>query len=330
MDDFTDQDINLFIIWYQDNLLETSMMNSKMALWVEYLKTKKYYRMNGIEEDRFFKKRFNISQDDIKNIHKTIYKIKTGYNFNKHKTTVVGNTDNFMNNDFQNSFSQFNEDENYENTSKKFELLDEVQDAMNSYYNKMKKLKNKKLNWKKDSYEDNLQNRHIPDSVANIQDRYYTDGLNSELGNIDYDVHQFGKNRLNTMNKSDIISQLDDYNNILEHNNLMSNDFDTEYKRSIANINSNKKTSIINNIDDSNINNIDKLNMNNPSNINEQRFWQDQDMMQARTDTRNSSIKNPQPFENQFQYLDGNYNRVIDPRLLSQSARLDNRSFVNR
>ena len=325
MEDFTDQDINLFITWYQDNLLDTNIINSKMSIWVEYLKTKKYYKMNGIDEDCFFKKRFNMTNDDIKKIHKIIYKIKTGQNFNKNKTTIVGNTDNFMNNNFQNSFSLFNEDETYENSSNKFELLDEVQGAMNSYYSKMKKLKDKKNNWKKDSYDDNLQNRHISNSVSNAPDRYYTDGLNSELGNIEYDVHQFGKSKLYSMNKSDIISKLDEYSNILEHNNLISNDFDTEYKRNIPSINSNKKGCIVNNINNSNVND-----MNNNSNINEQRFWQDQNIMQAQPNTRNSCIKNAQPFENQFQYLDGNYNRVIDPRLLSQSARLDNKSFVNR
>lgn len=327
MDDFTNQDINIFITWYQDNLLDSNIINSKMSLWVEYLKTKKYYRINGIEEDCFSKKRFNMTNDDIKKIHKIIYKIKTGQNFNKNRSTIVGNTDNFMNNSYENSFSQFNEDENYENSSNKFELLDEVQDAMNSYYRKMKKLKDKKINWKKDSYESNLQNRHIPDSVSNIQDRYYTNDLNSELGNIDFDAHQFGKNKSHSMNKSDIISKLDNYNNILEHNNLISNDFDTEFKRSIPSINSNKKGCIVNNIDNSNnMNNLDNRNFDK----NEQRFWQDQDIMQARPDTRNSYIKNAQPFENQFQYLDGNYNRVIDTRLLGQSARLDNKSFVNR
>ena len=45
------------------------------------------------------------------------------------------------------------------------------------------------------------------------------------------------------------------------------------------------------------------------------------------SNTRNRAIKNDQPFENQFQYLDCNYNQVLDDRLIGTSSRLDNRSM---
>ena len=40
-DNFTNEDIDLFIDSYQKNLLDDVVLNSKIPIWVEYLKTKK-------------------------------------------------------------------------------------------------------------------------------------------------------------------------------------------------------------------------------------------------------------------------------------------------
>lgn len=42
------------------------------------------------------------------------------------------------------------------------------------------------------------------------------------------------------MNKTNIIQQLDKMNDILDSNNLLTNEFDNEYKRSVPVINSKK------------------------------------------------------------------------------------------
>ena len=60
------------------------------------------------------------------------------------------------------------------------------------------------------------------------------------------------------------------------------------------------------------------------------RFWQDQDILNPGAQTRKPAIQNKQPFENHFQYLDCNYNRVMDPRLMGQGSRMDNRARMER
>ena len=60
MDNFSDEDIDIFLISYKKHVLENPLLNQKIPVWVEFLKTKKYYRENGMEEDYFFKKRFFV------------------------------------------------------------------------------------------------------------------------------------------------------------------------------------------------------------------------------------------------------------------------------
>ena len=68
--DFSDEDIDLLVRSYEMNINQGSpLLDSKIPVYIEYLKTKKYYRMNNIEQDYFFNKRFNISEHDIKMIH---------------------------------------------------------------------------------------------------------------------------------------------------------------------------------------------------------------------------------------------------------------------
>jgi hypothetical protein len=230
------------------------------------------------------------------------------------------------------NYSNF--DENEDLTSKnKFELLSQVEGAMNDYYTRMKKLKNRKINSSVNNYG-NQRSFNLPaNSVEDVPDRYYNNGLNSERPDIQYDVLGFAKSKLmNTRltGNDSVASKLDKINNILDYNQE-SAEFDTEFKKSIPNINSRKKISFNNN-------NFIKNNLtgqelyNNEEeeireNSNNGRFWQDQDILKTNLTTRNTCLKNKQPFENQFQYLDSNYNRVLDPRLIGESSRQDNRSY---
>ena len=68
MDKYTNEDIDNFLKSYEQNLLEGVSPNSKIPIWVEYLKTKKYYRHNGMDEDFFFNKRFNMTNEDLINL----------------------------------------------------------------------------------------------------------------------------------------------------------------------------------------------------------------------------------------------------------------------
>jgi ribosomal protein S19E (S16A) len=70
MDNFENEDINIFINSYKQHIIENPLLNSKIPMWVEYLKTKKHYKENGMEEDYFFKKRFRITEEDLITIHK--------------------------------------------------------------------------------------------------------------------------------------------------------------------------------------------------------------------------------------------------------------------
>ena len=335
--DFSDEDIDLLVKSYEMNINQGSpLLDSKIPVYIEYLKTKKYYRMNNIEQDYFFNKRFNITEQDINMIHQLINRIKSGSNL--HHTmnyNIDGNYFNSGNNNLGGSlvnYSNFDENEDLTNKNK-FELLSQVEGAMNDYYTRMKKLKNRKINSSVNNYGNDRSFNAPANSVVDVPDRYYNNGLNSERPDIEYDVLGFAKSKLmNTRltGNNSVASKLDKINNIIDYNQE-SAEFDTEFKKSIPNINSRKKvtfndnTFIKNNLSGQQLYNNEEEEVR--ENSNNGRFWQDQDILKTNLTTRNSCIKNKQPFENQFQYLDSNYNRVLDPRLTGESSRQDNRSY---
>ena len=332
--DFDDNDILIFTNSYEQHVLENPLLNSKIPIWVEFLKTKKYYRDNGIDEDYYFYKRFGISENDLSLIYRLIDRVKRGKGLEKQlKTNVFGN----FGVEESTMFSDFNEQEEYENNNN-FELLDEVQDAMDKYYKKMKK-NTARRNWKQDNSNNRPWEAERSGSVLNVPDRYYTEDILSERPSIEFDVQQFAKSNMLNMNKTNIIQKFDQINNTLDHNDLLPSTYsmnDPNYRPHAGNPNMScsKKVHFSNEIDDS-INN-------NPNNkdIGVARFeqdqnamaklWQQQDILQQRTLTRNTAIPNKTAFEHQFSYLDCTYNRVEDPRLLGQSSRMDNRSTFNR
>ncbi len=325
MDNFSDEDIEIFIDSYKKHTLEHPLLNQKIPIWVEYLKTKKHYRENGMEEDYFFNKRFGITQDDLLKIKELINRVKSGKSIDRRiKSKVKGNGGLDSLTGFS-TLSSFDENENYENRQNQFELMNEVQDAMDAYNRKMKKTAARR-NWKQDHQNDRTW--HPEGSIAGVPDRYYEQDLFSERPQISYDVQSFGRTGLLNMSKTNMIQKLDKINDILNYNDLLTNDFDEDYKRSVPNIACRKKVQFSNEIDtnmgvDEQARNMD---------IGAARFWQDQDILNngpSSTD-KNRSIPNKNPFEHQFQYLDSNYNRVPDPRLMGQSSRMDNRAMFRR
>lgn len=331
MDSFTDEDIDLFIKSYEMNLLDNVIINDRIPVWVEFLKTKKYYRINGMDEDYFFKKRFNITTDDLVTINNLIERVRNGKKLCKtNNSNIFGNS--FSNKSASNLYSNFNENEQYdESASNKFELLSQVESAMAEYYTKVKKQKQKKLAWKNGNknyrYQRDLE---LSGSVNGIPDKYYNKELNQERPQIEYDTLAFAKSPLYNMSKTNIINKIDDVSNQIDYNNLITNDFDTEYKKAIPQITSKKKQTYSNNFDMETINkqlSESDLNLDKNSDPVAQRFWQDQDILNSGSTTRKTCIKNSQPFENQFQYLDDNFNRVMDSRLIGQSSRMDNREY---
>jgi hypothetical protein len=345
MDNFTDEDIQLFCTNYNKNINSDPLLNSKIPIWVEYLKTKNHYRANGMDEDPFFRKRFMITNEDLEMIHKLINRIKRGKTLTKvSKTNIRGSDANIG----SNMYSTFDENENLDNVTPGFELLRELQPAMDAYNKKMKKHQNKHK-WKQST------DPRVWDPIGTVQDepdRYYTDELYSTRPQVEFDVQDFARTQMFNMGKTNIIQQLDEINDILDSNNLITNEFDTEYKRSVPVINSKKKVSFSNHIDACIGNN--ELTQANRSDYKfgngmvsglqqglggptkytgspeAVRLWQDVDLLAGRGLTRKPSIDNRNPFEHQFQYLDGNYNRVPDPRIIGTSSRTENRSTFKR
>ncbi len=327
---FDDNDISIFINSYEQHVLENPLLNSKIPLWVEFLKTKKYYRDNGIDEDYYFYKRFDITNDDLNLIYRLINRVKNGKGLEKVlKTNVLGNFG------VQDStiFSDFNEQEEVGNNNN-FELLDEVQDAMDKYYKKMKK-NTARRNWKQDNSNRRPWESERSGSVEDEVNRYYTEDILSERPSIEFDVQQFAKSNMLNMSKTNIIQKFDQINNTLDHNDLLKNTYsmnDPNYKPHAGNpsVSCSKKVHFSNEIDDSiNSKDIGVARFEQDQNA-MAKLWQQQDILQQKTLTRNTAIPNKNAFEHQFSYLDCNYNRVEDPRLLGQSSRLDNRSTFNR
>lgn len=358
MDNFADQDIQIFCLNYNQNIVENPLLNSKIPIWVEYLKTIKHYRDNGIEPDHFFKKRFSITDDDLHTIHRLIDRIKRGKTLTKiTKTNVVGGGCNYgTSSDFgSNVYSTFDENEKFDDSQPKFELMGEVQSALDSYNRKMKKHQ-QRHKWKQSTDPRIWENSksYIPEGcVQDEPDRYYTDDMYSSRPQVEFDVQNFAKSQMFNMGKTNIIQQIDKINDVLDSNNLLTNEFDTEYKRSVPNLASKKKVQFSNYIDYSIGNN--ELNdsngttdwkfsngmvsgleqgLNGPNHYSgspeSARLWQDVNLLSSRGNTRKSSIDNRNPFEHQFQYLDGNYNRVPDPRIIGTSSRTENRSTFKR
>ena len=182
--------------------------------------------------------------------------------------------------------------------------------------------------------------------------------------NYKYGVQDFAEDSVDNTNLSNAINQLENTEKLINYN--YANRFDNEFKRSIPNIANNKNHQLHNSqyklVNDNLVNDKygndklvnDKHGNNNfrpmdsavvgrgggPAIINDRykqdalytnnyRFNQDQDILKLNLITRDPSQKNKQPFENQFQYLDCNYNRIPNKSLIGESSRMDNRTYMH-
>lgn len=309
----SDEDINLFIISYSKNLLNGTV-EPQIPMYVELLKTIKHYRDNNIEPDYFFLRKYNFTDEDNIKINKLLNRLKKGKSL--FHTQINYNITPSSNNKNSNVYSSFSNEETY-NSEPRFELLDQVQGAMDDYHRKMNKIKNKR------EMEKNNKNSRAWDSVEGVYDRYYSPNENSERNQIEFDKLGFANAPLYNTDKSSIINNLNIVDDVLKQNNLITNDFSDPYKRSFPTIQNNKNMPYAVNIEDGIKATANKLKNRDPVS---DRFWQDNDLLNAGPNTRIPAIKNQQAFENQFQYLDTNYNRVPDPRLNGTATRFQNRS----
>ena len=226
-----------------------------------------------------------------------------------------------------NIYSSFDNNETYDNEPK-FELLDKVQGAMDDYHKRMNKIQHKKngnngKNNNNGNQECNRNNSRAWDSVEGVYDRYYTPNENSERNQIEFDNLGFANSKLYDTDKSYIIDKLNIVDDVLKNDNLITNDFSDPYKRCFPTIQNNKNMPYALGIEKGIQETEKKLKNRDPV---ADRFWQDSSLLGSGPNTRIPAIKNEQPFENQFQYLDSNYNRVPDPRLSGSSTRFQNRS----
>lgn len=367
-DNFTDEEIELFCQNYEEHLSEHPLLNSKIPIWVEFLKTKKYYRTNGMEEDYFFKKRFNVSVQDLIEIRKLLERIARGKTLTQVSKTKIHGIGGYGGFDNKSIYDSFDESVVYDGTPK-FELMEELNPALQAYNNKMKK-HTQRHKWKRGPGEKILErnygvgNPYFPEGcVQDEPDRYYTESMYSTRPQIEFGVQDFAKTKLFNLNKSEQIKKIDKINEILDSNNLLTTQFDDEYAQRVPNLQTKKKVQFTNDVGvgvgvgDHDYNYTIGNNSLTPANRADWNFsngmvsglkqglegpvkytgspestrlWQDVDILSSRGNTRKSGIDNRNSFEHQFQYLDGNYNRVPDPRIQGMSSRTENRSTFKR
>ena len=314
----SDEDIHLFITSYNKNLLNGTV-DHQIPVYVELLKTIKHYRDNNIDPDYFFLRKHNFTDEDNQKLQKLINRLKKGKTL--YHTQINYNINASTANKNNNIYSHFDDQEKYDEHPK-FEIMQKVEGAMADYHKKMNKLKNKK-----EMEQNNKNNYRAWDSVDGVPDRYYSPGENSERGQIEFDKLGFARSKLFDTDKSNIINKLNIVDDVLKNNNLITNDFTNQYKKGVSTIQNDNNIPYYNNIENGLNITQNKLKNNDPVS---NRFWQDQDLLNAGPNTRIPAIKNEQPFENQFQYLDANYNRVQDARLNGSATRFQNRSTFKR
>ncbi len=305
MDNFSNEDILMFINSYNENLIKGVVKSVKIPVYVEYLTLKYQYRKNGIDEDVFFKKRFQITTDDLVTIHKLIERLKEGKTLNQTKKINASGISNNMSN-----FATFNEDEQV--VEGKFEILSQVQGAMDDYHKKMKKLQKKKVDWKKVN-DYNFQNNNNYDSHMSNSDIYH---------------------KLNTMN--DEINYKNNYtndNNYINNNNNYANN-NNNYANNNNNYVNNNNYANNNNYTNGNYQNVNNVNIEYPNvsygkkndeilfKQTNDRFFQDVNVKKQFGDgNENLPVK-------YFNENSNNFNNSNISYVTGEQTRQDNRSYM--
>ena len=343
-------DIDLFISTYEKELNNGIVPHPKIGLWIQYLKALKFYNVNNIDKDPFFDKRHSITRNDIKEINMFMNRIKKGKQLYKHDNYGVTGGGSGGGVGGSNPFIHYNyveeEDEDDGNGKGRsgFELLSQVEGALHEYNEKMRKNKNK---------NNQGGNRNNQGGNDRIQLKIRESPMNICPNNNKYGVQDFAEGPVNNANLSNAINQLENTEKLINYNH--TNRFDNEFKRSIPNIANNKRHQEHNtqyNLINDNLINDNYSNVGSAGAIgttggaggtgyiadrykqdalytNNNRFNQDQDILKVNLITRETSQKNKQPFENQFQYLDCNYNKIPNKSLIGESSRMDNRTYIH-
>ena len=321
MDNYSDEDITMFVNSYQTNLVNNVVKDSKIPQYVEFLKIKQHYRNNGISEDPFFKKRNQITDEDLYTIHKLLTRLKEGKTLNQTKKTVNGMSGNMS------SFCPFNENEQM--VEGQFDILPQVQGAMDDYHKKMKKMQKKRVDWKKTNDYNFPHNQHFQNdrsdgranpnavpsnSVSGIQNKYYGDEMNSQRPNYDFEQYANMSNPQMTNTTMSLNARIDQLNNNIDNTN---SSFDNYNNLNMPQMAHNKKNSYQNN------NNGTYTDSRMTSQANN-RYFQDINNNLA---TRSKGVPGQLPVEHSYDYLDKNPNQVIDTRLVGEATRQDNRGY---
>lgn len=291
MNNLSIDDINLFLNSYNKNLLNGTC-NAKMPQYVAFLNAIKMNVEYNIPIDGYTYKNYGIENDDINKIHKLINRVKKGKPL--HHRSVNQTVSNNLSDVSNNIYSNVDGMDLYQNAPT-LELTSKLKGAMNSYHTKMNDLKQKRNDEINKKRYTNLNYNNI-----------------SNYNNFNTDYSNFVNTTEILNNKQPLINEFDKINNILNYNEystILNHNNTDPYQRMIPNIMNDK---------------------NKYTNIPQTRFIQDSIQYGGFGNTRNSAIPNKQPFENQFQYLDFNYNQVLNDRLIGTSSRLDNRENIFR
>lgn len=180
------QQIDLFLHNYNEMLNHPSFNhNNKLHVYAEYLKHKKYYMQNNID-DTMLARAYGLSKSDMVDLDNVIEHLEYGNKLYKPERKLDTN---IQGNDIQSTFYNYNEDDEIKNTG--FELLNEVASAMDSYHKKMKTIKSKeygRMRIPQDDENNNYkENYQVPKEEHRIPRRRY----NSAVYNRDYEEQQY-------------------------------------------------------------------------------------------------------------------------------------------
>ena len=162
------EQIDLFLENY-DELLKnpSSNHNNKLHVYAEYLKHKKHFLLNNID-DSLLSKSYGLSKYDMMDLENIFESLEYGHKLYKKKTKYISN---IQANDSSFMYSNYNDNDDHNNNNG-FDLLNEVSDAMDNYYKKMNKIKRKQYGRKVHSSHDETPNVY---NVNYEQEQYNLD-----------------------------------------------------------------------------------------------------------------------------------------------------------
>lgn len=303
-------EMNLFINSYEQNTSGNIIRNNKIPQYVEFVKHLRYYRENNITvfDDVLasLKKQFQLNNDDLNKINELVQKLMQNKSLFRTTPSQIANA---YHDTTYSTISPFKEEDDYSKYSGKFELLDQVSDAMDKYQKRMKKSVSRKLDWKKQENERALQHE-IESKQFTASDRYHSAEYDGKP-NVNYDYYTNPQQAMMGGDRNNVAQNIEKIYNELSGKPPPS---DYDYlSASMPNMYSKQQT-----------------NESVMANLPENRFMQDTMMLQNGLTTKIKNPINKDIHEHGFQYLNGNPNRAMNDRLVGESSRMENKSYVRR